>query len=120
MAKFKFAEWLALWLWDAVSFEFDWDAGNRTKSAKKHGVTAAEIEEVFWLGPAAAMGVQVSPAAAEERFSIVGATSAGRILFVVFTLRDGKVRPISARPANNWQREYYEEYGLEEADVHQI
>lgn len=111
MAKFKFAEWLVLWLWDAVQFEFEWDDGNWTKNAKAHGVTAGEIEEAFWTGSAVAVGIQVSPAAPEERFAIVGATSAGRILFVVFTVRDGRVRPISAREANRKQREHYEGHG---------
>ncbi|MBK9309042.1 MAG: BrnT family toxin [Nitrospira sp.] len=34
----------------------------------------------------------------------------GRILHVVFTLREGKVRPISARPAHKKERELYEAY----------
>lgn len=108
MAKFKFAEWLLFWLLDSEGFEFEWDEGNRSKNARKHGVTAAEIEEAFTSGPAAPLGVQVSPPVPEERMGIVGATSAGRIIIVVFTFRDGKIRPVSARPANTPQREYYE------------
>jgi len=54
MAKFKFIEWLLLWLQDTSRFEFDWDEGNSAKSVAKHGVTAAETEEIFELGPAAA------------------------------------------------------------------
>ena len=38
MAKFKFVEWLLLWLQENSHFEFDWDDGNRTKSAAKHSV----------------------------------------------------------------------------------
>ena len=110
MAKFKFVEWLLLWLQENSQFEFDWDEGNRTKSAAKHAVRTDEAEEVFTLGQAAPLGVQVNPPAHEDRFGIVWPTSEGRVLHVVFTLRDGKVRPISARPAHKKERELYEAY----------
>ena len=110
MAKFKFFEWLVLWLQETSPFEFDWDEGNSAKSATKHGVTTEETEEIFQLGQAAALGIQISPEVPEERLAIVGATAAGRMLHVVFTLRAGKVRPISTRPAKKDEREYYEAY----------
>lgn len=110
MAKFKFVEWLLLWLQETSHFEFDWDEGNRTKSASKHSVLTEETEEVFTLGQAVPLGVQVSPPVHEERLGIVGTTSVGRILHVVFTLRDGKVRPISTRTAHKKERELYEAY----------
>ena len=69
-----------------------------------------EVEEVFLAGQAAPLGVQISPEAPEERLGIVGATAGGRILHVVFTLREGKVRPISARPAHKKERGIYEAY----------
>lgn len=110
MAKFEFAEWLLLWLNENRRFEFDWDDGNRAKNAAKHSVRTGEAEDVFTLGRAAPLGIQVSPATAEERWGVVGTTSEGRILHVVFTLRDGKVRPISARPAHKKEREIHEAY----------
>ncbi len=55
-------------------------------------------------------GFKSAPLAHEERLGIVGPTSEGRVLHVVFTLRDGKVRPISARPAHKKERELYEAY----------
>ena len=73
---------------------FDWDDGNTTKCAK-HGLTRVEIESVFHLDP------DVSPdplhSAHEDRFVAIGHNMAGRHVFVCFCLRDGKVRPISAR-----------------------
>ncbi len=110
MAKFRFVEWLARWLQEAAGFQFDWDDGNRTKSAMKHAVVPVEAEEVFLLGQAAPLGVQVSPESPEERLGIVGPTYAGRLLHIVFTLRGGMVRPISARPAHRKERELYEAY----------
>jgi len=110
MAKFKFVEWLLLWLQENSHFEFDWDEGNRTKSATKHSVRTEEAEEVLTLGQAVPLGVQISPLVHEERLGVVGATSEGRVLHVVFTIRDGRVRPISARPAHKKERELYEAY----------
>lgn len=71
---------------------FDWDHGNRDK-CKKHGVSLAEIENLF-LGE---LRVGPDPHRGETRFRAAGRTSQGRALFVVFTLRDGKIRPVSAR-----------------------
>src|SRR4051812_21973707 len=110
MAKFRFIEWLLFWLQETAHFEFEWDAGNQTKIWTKHAVTPEEAEEVFLIGPAAPLGIQISPEVPEERLGIVGATTAGRILHVVFTLRTGKIRPISARPAHKKERDLYEAY----------
>lgn len=109
MAKFKYVEWLLLWLIETTVFRFEWDKGNRTKSAIKHGVTQEEVEEVFRLGQALPIGVQIKPEVPEERLAIVGPTFANRMLIIVFTLRNGKVRPISARPAHRKEKEQYEE-----------
>lgn len=114
MAKFRFVEWLLWWLRETVHFEFEWDEGNRTKSSTKHAVTTAETEEVFLAGQAAPLGVQASPAVPEERLGIVGPTTTGRLLHVVFTIREGKARPISSRPASRREKEFYEEYLLRE------
>lgn len=88
---------------------FDRDAGNREKR-RKHGVTPAEIEELFGGSPA--ISVDVERSLAEERLRAVGRTRAGRFVFLVFTLRerDGEtyVRPIGAR---HMRREEIEGHG---------
>ena len=43
MARWEFAEWLLVWLMEATGFEFEWDHGNRAKSAAKHGVSVEEV-----------------------------------------------------------------------------
>jgi hypothetical protein len=110
MAKFKFVQWLILWLQETSGFQFEWDDGNTFKSSTKHGVTPVEAEEVFLLGQAQPLGVQVSPEVPEERLGIVGPTYSGRVLHVVFTIRAGKIRPISARPAGRKERKSHEAY----------
>lgn len=84
---------------------FDWDLGNRAKCAR-HGVTVAEIEGLF-RGP---ISVFPDPAhsSSEERFKAIGRTETGRMVFVVFTLREPfrsnthspDQRPLYARQGN--------------------
>jgi uncharacterized DUF497 family protein len=109
MGQFQFILWLAYWYIQTDSFEFEWDTGNLAKSASKHGVAIDEVESLFELKLAVPLGRQVSPPVAEERLCIVGPTAKGRMISVVFTLREGRVRPISSRPASKKERNLYEE-----------
>ncbi|MFL5814356.1 MAG: BrnT family toxin [Bdellovibrionia bacterium] len=109
MGQFKFVLWLAYWYFESVSFEFEWDRGNSLKSNAKHGISAREVEEVFELKAAVPLGRQVSPKVSEERLCVVGSTVSSRLVSVVFTFRNGRVRPISARPASRKERGLYEE-----------
>ena len=109
MARWEFVEWLLVWLLEAPSFEFDWDTGNRYKSAAKHGVPTDEVEAVFRLKLSLPLGRQLAPAMPEERLGIVGPSPTGRMLQIAFTLREGRVRVISARPAHWKERKRYEE-----------
>lgn len=109
MGQFKFILWLAYWYLQSEVFEFEWDHGNSVKNHSKHGIAADEIEEAFELKMAVPLGRQITPVVDEERLCIVGPTSAGKMVSVVFTLRSGKVRPISARPASRKERMLYEE-----------
>lgn len=109
MAKWEFVEWLFFWILETSHFEFEWDRGNKTKSASKHGISTEEVEAVFRSGLALPLGIQTQPVVPEQRLGLVGPTISGRLLQVAFTLRDGKVRVISARPAHRKERTQYEE-----------
>ncbi len=109
MAKWNFVEWLLFWILETSHFEFEWDEGNRTKSATKHGISTDEVEAVFRSGYALPLGVQISPVVPEQRLGLVGPAVSGRLLQVAFVLRDGRVRVISVRPANLKERRQYEE-----------
>lgn len=109
MAQFQFILWLAYWYLQAELFEFEWDRGNATKSATKHGVTTDEVESLFSLKLSVPLGRQTAPAVDEERLCLIGPSQEGRMLSVVFTLRDGRVRPISTRLASRKERKAYEE-----------
>lgn len=109
MGQFKFAVWLAYWYLQNETFEFEWDSGNSTKSKDKHGIDIEEVESVFHLRDGVTLGRQISPPVLEERLCIVGPSNTGRMLSIVFTLRDGRVRPISSRIASRKERSLYEE-----------
>ena len=74
--------------------DFDWDDGNRVK-VQKHGMSLAEIEGFFRLGPRVAPDPAHSTG--ETRHIAVGRTEENRPAFVAFCWRDGRIRPISAR-----------------------
>lgn len=80
-----------------------------TKSSTKHGVSVDEVESIFALKMAVPIGRQVSPEVDEERLCVVGPAISGKFISVVFTLRDGRVRPISSRIASRKERRLYEE-----------
>jgi len=84
---------------------FDWDAGNFLKNWEKHGVSAPECEQVFFNHPLVARDEKHS--AQEERYYALGHTDAGRLLFVVFTIRNNLIRVISARNMSKKERELY-------------
>lgn len=86
---------------------FEWDAGNRRKNLK-HDVTDEECEEVFF-DPEKRLLKDTVHSQAEDRYILVGVTKQQRLLFLVFTLRNSKVRVISARNLNQRERRLYEE-----------
>jgi uncharacterized DUF497 family protein len=108
MGQFQFILWLAYWYLQEEMFHFEWDHANSTKSRSKHGVDIEEVEALFTLRLGVPLGRQVSPEVDEERLCITGPSINDRMVSVVFTLREGKVRPISARPASRKERRLYE------------
>lgn len=86
---------------------FDWDGGNWPKCGK-HGVSQEEIESLFLSGAARVAPDLRHSTPTEIRHIAVGAVG-GRVLFVAFTLRARKLRPISARYMHEQERLAYEE-----------
>ena len=87
---------------------FDWDDGNRAKCTK-HGVSIAEIESVFDGEPALATDAEHSQT--EIRVRAVGRSASGRYVFLVFTIRQRLIRPVSARYMHRKELRRYEETG---------
>jgi uncharacterized DUF497 family protein len=86
---------------------FDWDKGNENKSVHKHAITNIEAESAF-DDPNKKIVYDSKHSAAEMRYICLGRGLYGRILYVYFCIREGKVRIIGTRLANKKNRAFYE------------
>ena len=85
---------------------FQWDEANWRKSELKHGVAAAEAEEVLLNEPLCQVDERNSRD--EQRYLVLGVTNDRRHLLVAFTVRRTLVRVNSARPMSRKERVAYE------------
>lgn len=85
---------------------FDWDEGNLFKNWEKHAVTHLEAEQAFFNKPIVYEDIKHSQK--ESRWYLLGETDRRRFLMVVFTIRDHKIRIISARDMNQKEKKIYE------------
>lgn len=85
---------------------FDWDDGNQEKNWIKHGVSTAESEETFFNQPLIVQE-DAEHSQTEQRYFALGRTNRRRRLFVVFTVRDDRIRVISARDMSRKERSIY-------------
>jgi uncharacterized DUF497 family protein len=85
---------------------FDWDNENIGHIAK-HDVAPEQVEEVI-LGDPLDVGFDVVNG--EERWSYLGETNGGRIIWVTITLRGKRMRVVTAfEPEKHWKVFYLEE-----------
>ena len=84
---------------------FQWDKGNKAK-CQKHGVLIETVEGIF------STGVIILPDSGhsfnEIRYRALGKDVDRRSVFVVFTIRDDEICPISARYMHQKEVESYE------------
>lgn len=87
--------------------EFEWDEYNKEKIWKKHAVPFKECEEVFFN-----KNYTIYPdekhSESEIRFLCLGSTLRGKKLTIIFTIRSGNIRIISARNMSKKERRIYE------------
>lgn len=87
---------------------FEWDWGNVSHLWERHQVRPFEAEEA--MKDPYAIEVSDKPhSQTEARFGVVGKTRKSRILFLVFTIRDGHIRVLHARDAKRKEVILYEE-----------
>jgi uncharacterized DUF497 family protein len=85
---------------------FDWDKANVEKNWQKHRVSPFECEETFFNEPFY-VNEDEKHSEKETRYYALGRTSAGRLLFIVFTIRGRLIRVVSARSMSRKEREVY-------------
>jgi hypothetical protein len=87
---------------------FDWDKGNTEKKWEGHNVSYLECEEVFFNQPIIIQEDETH-SESENRYYVLDKTNDGRCLFMVFTIRNKKIRVISARDMKRKERRLYRE-----------
>ena len=93
---------------DGPKIEFDWDDANIGHLAR-HRVTPEEAEEVILRDPVD-LGMEIVEG--EERYFNLGSTQRDRILLVVTTWRENRVRVVTAfGPVKRLIQFYYQERG---------
>ena len=87
---------------------FEWDSSKAASNAEKHGVSFEEARTVFYDEHALVMP-DPDHSSTEERFIILGLSSALRILVVVHCFRKSgsSIRVISARRAGTKEQKPY-------------
>jgi uncharacterized protein len=87
--------------------EFEWEDAKAAQNYANHGVTFEAAREVF-KNPFAIERLDDREDYGEDRYVTIGIVD-GRVLYVVYTLRNGTIRIISARGAEPHERRRYHE-----------
>lgn len=87
---------------------FEWDKGNRDKNQHKHDVSRLECEQIFFNEPLLLYDDD-KHSQTENRIYALGKTDEERTLFISFTIRNNRIRIISARDMSKKERKIYEE-----------
>lgn len=95
--------------------EFDWDKGNIGKN-KKHGVSDEEAEEIF-SDPNKARYPDPKHSNIEPRFILTGQSQSERQLLIIYTIRNNRIRIISARDLNKRKEGYLYEKAFNTAKI---
>lgn len=90
-----------------IPIAFEWDKGNFDKNLISHEVTNKEAEEVFF-DRYIKIFKDVKHSQKENRFTALGVTDKNRKLYLNFTIRNKKIRIISARDQSRKERRSYE------------
>jgi uncharacterized DUF497 family protein len=85
---------------------FEWDQGNFTKNWDQHDVSSWECEQIFFNRPLI-IKRDKEHSKTENRYYVLGRTNVNRLLFAVFTVRNEKIRIISAREMTDAEIERY-------------
>ena len=87
---------------------FEWDPKKASSNLRKHGVRFSEATSI--LSDELAVTMRDADSDPNEvRFVTLGLSDRGRILVVVYCYRGDSIRIISARAANGFEREQYED-----------
>jgi uncharacterized protein len=91
-----------------VDEEFEWDDDKAASNLEKHGVSFEQAKGAF-DDPFSLEWVDDNSDYGEVRYRLIGMAES-RVLFIAYTIREPRIRIISARGAlPNEKRRYFEE-----------
>ena len=88
--------------------KFEWDIWNQQKNELKHGVSCLEAESVFFDDALKLFKDEKHSSLRENRFIAYGKSRENRVLMIGFTIRNSKLRIVTARTASRNERLIYE------------
>jgi hypothetical protein len=91
-----------------MKLEFEWDEAKARENLKKHKVSFDEGKTIF-NAPFLLTFPDINTSDAEERYVNIGLSIRDRVLVLIHTERQGRIRIISCRKASARERRHYEE-----------
>ncbi len=91
-----------------MAMQFEWDEEKAEINLKKHKVGFREAKSVFG-DPFSITIDDPDHSKEEQRFIDIGISASGKLLVIVYTERENKIRIISCRKATPTERRKYEE-----------
>lgn len=91
-----------------MALAFEWDEQKAELNYRKHRVSFEEAQTVF-RDPNSITILDSEHSIEEERYIDIGLSERGRILVVVYTERQEKIRIISSRKATTKEMQIYEQ-----------
>lgn len=92
-----------------MSLPFQWDAGNIRHVIDEYperGNTTDEIESLFADHTFVPRPDRMD-SWGEQQYNAIGRSNQNRLLYVVFSVRNNQIRPISCRQASQKERNHY-------------
>ena len=87
--------------------KFDWDQWNIQKNEEKHGISMLEAQSAFYDKKILIFD-DIEHSLRKSRYICYARSAYNKTLMIAFTIRNKKVRIISARKASKKERNVYE------------
>jgi uncharacterized protein len=91
-----------------MELEFEWDPTKAEANLRSHGISFAEASTAFH-DPLSLAISDPDHSGREERYLLLGSSTAGRLVVVAHTVRRDRIRIISARKPTRRERRQYEQ-----------
>jgi uncharacterized DUF497 family protein len=91
-----------------MKLTFEWDEVKAREDLKKHKVGFDEGKTIF-IDPFLLTFPDIDSSETEERYVNIGLSAKDRVLVLIHTERQGRIRIISCRKAKGRERRHYEE-----------